>query len=359
MLELTKTLCGLSGASGYEDEVRDYILERIMPNVDEVITDSMGNIIASKKGAKTPDKKIMFAAHMDEVGVIITRIEDDGYLRFSFLGGIDRRTIIGKKVYIGENKVLGVIGIKAYHMVSREEESKVPELSQMYIDIGAENKEEAEKSVSVADFGCFDPSVYEYGDGYLKAKAIDDRIGCAAMIKLIEGELPYDATFAFTVQEEVGTRGAKIAAARVNPACAIVLEGTTAADLPEVSEGKVICKLGGGIVIPFMDRGTIYTPRLYKMATKIANENGIKWQTKEMIAGGTDASVIQRSNDGVETVALSVPLRNIHTNASVCKISDTENMVKLAVLMLEALGAEKQAWVLNGHGRPMVAPTRY
>lgn len=340
MLETTKTLCYLSGASGYEDEVRDYILERILPFTDAITTDSIGNLIVTKRGRVSNGKRILICAHMDEVGVIITGIDDDGYLRFDFLGGVDRRVIIGKRVYIGKDRIPGVIGIKAYHLVDKEEEKTVPKREDMYIDIGCADDKEAKELISLGDAGVFDDSVYEFGSGYLKAKALDDRLGCAAMIKLLESELPCDCTFAFTVQEEVGTRGAKIAANRICPDVAIVLEGTTAADLPEVPEGKKICKLGEGLVIPFMDKGTIYSRSLYKTVTELADEHGIKWQTKHMIAGGTDASVIQRSGIGVDTIAISAPIRNIHSPASIAKISDFEDMPKLAMLLLETLAAQ-------------------
>jgi len=266
MLDTLKTLCYLSGASGSEDEVRDYILERVLPYSDEIVTDNMGNLIVSKKGKKRCGRKILICAHMDEVGIIITNIDDDGYLRFDFLGGVDRRVVIGKQVYIGKDRIRGVIGIKAYHHVSKEEEKSVPKRDELYIDIGAKSKDEAKELVSLADAGVFEDSVLEFGEGFLKAKAIDDRVGCAAMIKLIESELPCDCTFAFTVQEEVGTRGAKIVSARVNPDVAIVLEGTTAADLPEVPEGKRICSLGEGLVIPFMGLRAERTPPLSSAA---------------------------------------------------------------------------------------------
>lgn len=337
MLETLKTLCYLSGPSGYEDEVRDYILERVMPHADEVMTDSLGNLIVTKKGRVAPTKKIMLCAHMDEVGIIITGIDDDGYLRFDFLGGVDRRVVIGKRVYIGKNRIPGVIGIKAYHLVDKEEEKNVPKREEMYVDIGAASKDEAEGLVPLGDYGVFDDSVYEFGEGFIKAKALDDRVGCASMIKLLESELPCDCTFAFTVQEEIGTRGAKVVANRICPEVAIVLEGTTAADLPDVPEGKTICKLGEGIVIPFMDRGTLYSRRLYSQVTELADMNNIKWQTKHMIAGGTDASVIQRSGIGVDTIALSAPLRNIHSPASIAKISDFEVMPELARLLIETV----------------------
>lgn len=340
MLDTLKTLCILSGASGCEDEVRDYILERVMPHVDSVTTDTMGNLIVTKKGKVTPARKLMLAAHMDEVGIIITQIGENGFLHFDFVGSVDRRVVIGKRVYIGKNGIRGVIGIKPVHLLEKGEEKTVPKLDDMYIDIGAKSKEEAEALVSLGDEGVFEDSVLEFGNGFLKAKAIDDRVGCAAMIKLIEGDLPCDCTFAFTVQEEVGTRGAQIAAARVQPDVAIILEGTTAADLPGVDGGKRICRLGGGLVLPFMDKGTLYTPRLWKLATEIADQNNIQWQTKTRIAGGTDARVIQRGGAGCEVVAISAPIRNIHSPASVAKVPDFADMPKLALALLEALAAD-------------------
>lgn len=340
MLDTLKTLCYLSGPSGYEDEVRDYILERIMPHATDINTDSMGNLIVTKKGRVKPARRVMLCAHMDEVGIIITNIDDDGYLRFDFLGGVDRRVVIGKRVYIGKDRIPGVIGIKAYHLVDKEEEKSVPKREELYVDIGASSGDNAAGLITLGDYGVFDDDIYEFGDGFLKAKAIDDRVGCAAMIKLIESELPCDCCFAFTVQEEIGTRGAKIASNRILPEVAVVLEGTTAADLPEVSEGKTICRLGNGLVIPFMDRGTLYSRSLYKTVTGLADKNGIAWQTKHMIAGGTDASAFQRSGLGADTIAISAPIRNIHSPASIAKISDFEDMPRLAALLLEALSQE-------------------
>ncbi len=335
MLDTLKTLCCLSGASGYEDEIRDYILERVMPFADGITTDSMGNLIVTKRGQASEGPKILICAHMDEVGVIISGIDDDGYLRFDFLGGVDRRVVIGKQVFIGKDRTPGVIGIKAYHLVDEEEEKTVPKREDMYIDIGASTKEAAKELVSLGDAGVFDDTVVEFGEGFIKAKALDDRIGCAAMIKLIESELPCDCVFAFTVQEEVGTRGAKIVSNEICPDYAIVLEATTAADLPEVPAGKQICTLGGGLVIPFMDKGTVYDRNLYKTLTGLADKNGIAWQTKTMIAGGTDAAAIQRSGTGVRTIAISAPIRNIHSPACVAKLSDFTSMASLTKLLLE------------------------
>lgn len=342
MLDTVKTLCYLSGVSGSEDEVRDYILERVLGHADEIVTDPMGNLMVFKKGRVTPQKRVMLAAHMDEVGLIVTHVDDDGYLKFSFVGGVDRRVVIGKPVFVGNERVPGVIGIKAYHLVSRDEEKKVPKTDDMYIDIGVKNKEEALALVSLGDVAVFDDTVVEFGDGYLKAKAIDDRLGCAVMLKLIESDdLPCDCWFAFTTQEEVGTRGAKAAAFRIEPEICMVLEGTTAADIPGSTEANEVCRLDGGVVIPFMDKGTLYHPGLYKALTALADAKGIKWQTKRMVAGGTDAAAIQRALGGVKTVALACGIRNLHSPACVANTADFEPMLALAKYFLAEISEDR------------------
>lgn len=335
MLDTMETLCCLDGVSGREDEVREYILERVMPFADEIRTDAMGNLMVFKKGAAKPKQRVMLAAHMDEVGLIITEITDDGYLRFDAVGGIDRRVLIGKRVFVGPVRTLGAIGSKAIHLTTAEQRKTLPKLTDMYIDIGAKDKAEAETLVQLGDTAAFDDSVIRFGDGFIKAKAIDDRVGCASMLELIESQLPCDCWFAFTVQEEVGCRGAAVAVRSIQPDVALILEGTTAADIPGVSGADRVCQLGKGIVIPYMDRGTVYDRELYSMLCRLADENDIARQTKSRVAGGTDASAIQRSGAGVRVAAVSVAVRNIHSPASVVKAEECEAQLKLARLFLK------------------------
>lgn len=338
MLDTVKKLCALSGVTGWEDEVRDYILERALPFADETETDAMGNLYIFKKGAVTPDKPVMLCAHMDEVGVIVTGISDEGYLRFDFCGGVDRRVVLGKRVFIGPDAVPGVIGMKPVHLTTEEERTgSVPKLDSLYIDICAENADMAKAKVKLGYRGVFDNNIYEFGEGYIKAKALDDRVGCAAMLKVLETDLPVDAWFVFSVQEEVGCRGAAVAASRVRPCFAIVLEGTTAADMAGVGKGQEICFLGKGIVIPFMDKGTIYDRNTWEFVTACAEKNAIPWQTKTTVAGGTDASAIQRRGLGARVITMSAPLRNIHSPASVGKISDLEAMPVMCSALLREL----------------------
>ncbi|MCD7844443.1 MAG: M42 family metallopeptidase [Oscillospiraceae bacterium] len=340
ILDTMETLCCLEGVSGSEDEVRAYILERAMPFADELLTDPMGNLMIFKKGVTAPRQRVMLCAHMDEVGLMVTAVTEEGYLRFDACGGIDRRVLIGKRVFVGPMRTKGVVGSKAIHLTTPEQRKTLPRLADMYIDIGAADKASAEALVSVGDTVAFDDAVIRFGDGFIKAKAIDDRAGCAVMLELIESQLPCDCWFAFTVQEEVGCRGAAVAARRIQPETALILEATTAADIPGVEGPARVCALGQGVVIPFMDRGTIYDKTLCAALSRLAEENNTPWQTKTRIAGGTDASAVQRSGTGVQVAALSVPVRNIHSPACVAKIQECENQYRLARLFLQEMGRE-------------------
>ena len=257
--------------------------------------------------------------------------------KFDFVGGVDRRVAIGKPVVIGPNQVPGVIGLKAIHLTTKEERKKVPKTESLYIDIGAKDKESAEKLVELGDCGAFVCQPEKFGGGLFKARAIDDRVGCAVMLKLLEEDLPLDVTFAFTAQEEVGTRGAFGAAFSVTPEIALVLETTTAADLPGVENHRRVCAPGKGPVISYMDGATIYDRELSETLRRLSEENGIPWQTKEYIAGGNDARTIQRTKAGVRVAALSAAVRYLHAPASVGSVADFENMLQLTRLFLDEM----------------------
>ena len=340
MLNTLKELCLLNGVSGDEDEVRRYMVERIKSHASYFHADTIGNLIAFKKGKKSTGNRLMLCAHMDEVGVIVTRITEEGFLKFDFVGGVDRRVAIGKPVVIGHKKIPGVIGLKAVHLVSREERKKAPKTEALYIDIGAKDKESAEQLVELGDYGAFVCQPEEFGDGLFKARAIDDRVGCAVMLKLLEEDLPLDVTFAFTAQEEVGTRGAFGAAFSVTPEIALVLETTTAAGLPGVEDHRRVCAPGKGPVISYMDGSTIYDRELFETLRRLSEENGIPWQTKEYIAGGNDARTIQRTKAGVRVAALSAATRYLHAPASVGSVADFENMLKLTRLFLKEMAQQ-------------------
>lgn len=334
MRELLTKLCALNGVSGDEGTVRDFIRAQAEPYADSIRTDALGNLIVFKKGKKATGNRLLLAAHMDEVGLIITRATEDGFLKFDFVGGVDRRVALGKPVVLGPDKIPGVIGMKAIHMLSKEDMKKVPKTESLYIDIGASSREEAEEMAEPGTYGAFVCEGEPLGNGFFKAKAIDDRVGCAIMLKLLQEELPLDVTFAFTTQEEVGTRGAFAAAFSVTPEVALVLETTTAADSPAVEEHRKVCAPGKGPVISYMDRSTIYDRGLFEDLRRLAEDNGIPWQTKEYLAGGNDARTIQRTKAGVRVAAMSAAVRYLHAPASVGSVADFENMLKLTRLFL-------------------------
>lgn len=332
--KLLNELCLINGTSGDESRVREYICSKIEGKCEYTI-DPLGNIIAYKKGRSTPKNKVMVSAHMDEVGMIVTSIKSDGTLTVSPVGGIDPRVVIGRPVSVGMQNINGVIGAKAVHNLSADEKNKAPGFDSLYVDIGAESREEAEKLISLGDCVYFASDYYDMGDGIICGKAIDDRFGCAVMINLINSDLKYDCVFTFVVQEEVGLRGARAAAYTVDPDFAIVLEATTAADIPLASGEKKCCCLGKGPVVSYMDRSTIYDKELYNISKTAAEENNMLWQTKTMVAGGNDSGAIHISRGGVRTLAISVPCRYLHSPGSAAKISDMEASAKLAEIMIE------------------------
>lgn len=331
---MLKELCLLNGTSGREENVRNYIIDKIKGKC-EYSVDALGSIIAFKKGRKLPSKKVLIAAHMDEVGFIITDITDDGYLCFAPVGGIDSSVVLGRHVDI--NGINGIIGAKAVHLLTDEEKKTEPSMSKLVIDIGATDKSQAEKYVNLGDCAYFSCDFCEFGNGFIKSKALDDRIGCMLMIELINSNLEYDTYFAFNVQEEVGLRGSGCSAYSIKPDIAIVLEATTAADIDGVTGGDKCCVLGNGPVVSFMDGRTIYDKSIYDLAFKIAKENDIKIQTKTKIAGGNDAGAIQQSAFGCRVAAVSLSCRYIHSGASVVNIGDIEETRRFLPLLISEL----------------------
>lgn len=333
---MLKDLCLLNGTSGDEVRVRDYIINEIK-EYSTYKVDNLGSVIAYKKGKKKPNKTVCINAHMDEVGFIITGITSDGYLRFAPVGGIDTKVCLDRAVTVGENRINGIIADKAYHLLEDSEKDKAPSFDKLLIDIGAKSETEAQSVVSLGDFAYFESDYTELGNGYIKAKALDDRIGCMLMIELIKSELEYDTVFCFNVQEEVGLRGSKCTSFAVGADISIVLEATTAGDLDGVSGADRVCVLGNGGVVSFMDNRTIYDRELYKLAMNTASENNIPVQTKTAVAGGNDAGSIQTSGKGAKVMALSLPCRYIHSPSSVVKKSDIDNTRKLLKEILKKI----------------------
>lgn len=324
-IQLLEKLCRACGVSGDEDEIRDIILSEIKPYADEITVDPLGNIIVLKKGRSRAKNKTLISAHMDEVGFIVTNINSDGSLKIASVGGIDKKAACGKAVFVGKNKINGVIGAVPVHVLKADERAKNPPIESLYIDIGADTREQAEKYVSLGDCVYFD-SVFEADDERIIGKAIDDRAGCMALIEMIKSELEYDTYFSFVVQEEIGLRGAKGAAFTVNPDVAIVVEATTASDIPDVTGADKVCCVGFGAVVSFMDGATMYDREFYKLITDNARNAGVSVQTKTKIAGGNDAGAIHQSRSGVRTAAISVPCRYLHSSTSLISRDDLQSV---------------------------------
>lgn len=330
-----KELTQLRGVPGDESQVRDFIFEKIKDKCDEIYRDSIGNLIAVNKSKNKNAKKVMVCAHMDEVALIITKITEEGFLKFDTLGGIDTTVLVSKKVLVGKSALNGVIGAKAIHLQKSSERGKGIEIEELYIDIGAKDKKDAEKSVSIGDFATFDSNYKEFGDGFIKAKAIDDRVGCDVLIDLADNHYDFDLYLVFTAQEETGLRGATIAVNRIKPNFALVLETTTCADTFGAKEKDFSSVSGDGVVLSFADMRTYYSKEILADVTKVAEKYNIPYQYKRSISGGNDAGIIHISCGGVKTITMSVPTRYIHSPSSVIKMSDYLAMRDLATKFLQ------------------------
>lgn len=334
---MLKKLSLAFGPSGFEDEVRSIILDEITPYCDSIKIDSMGNIIAFKKG-KDSTKRFMADAHMDEVGFIIKGITSEGNLKFDQVGGFDDRMLPGKRVVVGDKRLSGVIGLKALHLTTSEELNSVTKKKDMYIDIGADSREEAAELVSVGDYACFDSDYVEFGENSIKAKALDDRLGVAILINLLKTVRPaWDFYGVFSVQEEIGLRGAAVAANYVQPHAALIIEGTTCADLPDVPKHLQVTTSGEGVSFSVMENSSAAHIEMLDFARKLAVEEKIPYQLKRSSSGGNNAGTIQTSGGGVKTLAMSVPCRYLHSPGCVINREDYENALRLAFVICERI----------------------
>ncbi len=333
---LLKKLTEASGVSGNEYEVREIIIGEIKDCVDEIRVDKIGNIIAYKKG-KINTPKLMVTAHLDEVGLIITDIKDSGLLKFITVGGIDKRILVSKSVKVGKDNIPGVIGAKPIHLQKREEWEKALDINQLYIDIGVTNKEEAEKLVSIGDYVTFNSECLEFGNNLIKAKALDNRVGCSLLVDLLKEESTFSFYGVFTVMEEIGLRGAGPAAYSVEPDISIILEGTLCSDMPKAEVHEVSTSLGKGPAISLMDRTTIYDIKLREKIVAIAENNNIPYQYRKTTFGGNDSGKIHLEKSGSITTTISVPCRYIHSPVSVMSKEDYENTFKLLKAILREM----------------------
>ncbi len=333
---LLEKLSNLPGVSGNEKAVREAIIEQLQGHALEWQTDTLGNLLVRKKGSGSGSRRVMLAAHMDEVGLMVTSIEKSGHLKFRPVGGIDSRVLVSKRVRVGDDRIPGVIGSKAIHLQKPEERLKPFELDQLYIDIGARNKDEAEKHVQIGTYVSFDTACTPFGDGCLRGKAFDDRAGCAVLLELLleKGGPAFDA--AFTVQEEVGLRGARVASYTLQPQYALAVEATAAADTPDTEKERSATMLGSGPAISFMDRSIIVNREIFRGLIEAGEKAKIPFQFRRFTGGGTDAGAIALSREGVKAGVVAVPCRYIHSPCSVLKKSDLQHTVSLVRAWLEA-----------------------
>ncbi len=335
--EFLKDLCEISAPSGREKKVREYLIEKIGNKADCTV-DKLGNLIVCKKGINETNKTVMLDAHMDEVGIIATYITLGGFVKFGCVGGIDPSALFGKRVKF-LNGIEGIIGCPPIHF-SKGKEKEYPKTTEMYIDIGAFTREDAEKMVPLGEMATFVSDYVEFGDNKIKAKALDDRVGCAILLDMILDDLPYDITFTFTVGEETGLSGAKVATFNVRPDYALVVEATTAADIAGTPEDKQVCVQDKGPAVSFMDRHTVYNKDLYDLSFAVANENNIKIQPKAAVAGGNNAGAVHSTADGCPTLAISIPCRYLHTGNCVISKDDLNETAKLIRAMAEKIAKQ-------------------
>ncbi len=325
---ILKELSEAFGVSGNEDDVRAIVLDAVREHVDEVKVDALGNVLAFKRGTGRQRMRVMLAAHMDEVGLMVVGHDNDGFLRVRSVGGIDPRLLPGTLLQVGSERISGVIGAKPIHLL-KENADKVAKLEDLVVDVGAKSKDEARKLAPLGTYATFATRFRELGPT-VRGKAFDDRAGCAVLVELLRGErFRFDLHAVFTVQEEVGLRGARVAAYAIEPDCAFALEGTVADDIPRDKDVSPTTELGQGPAVTVMDRSFIADRRLVRLLTSTAGELDIPYQIKQPGIGGTDAGAIHLTREGVPSVTVAVPCRYIHSPVALLSLDDFNNTVQL------------------------------
>ncbi|MCC6838181.1 MAG: M42 family metallopeptidase [Bacteroidia bacterium] len=341
-IKLLKEICEVAGAPGHEQRIREVVLREVKKLADTVSVDNMGNVTAFKKGKK--DKKVMIAAHMDEIGFIVTHIDENGFLRFIPLGGFDPKTLTAQRVIVhGKKDIIGVMGSKPIHMMSPDEREKVVPISDYFIDLGL-SKKEVEKIISVGDTVTRQRELIEMGN-CVNCKSIDNRVSVFILIETLR-ELktsPYDVYAVFTVQEEVGIRGANASALQISPDFGFGLDTTIAFDVPGAKAYEMVTKLGDGVAVKIMDASTICDYRMVKFMKQTAEKHKIKYQTEILPAGGTDTAAVQRMNPGgAISGAISIPTRHIHQVIEMADKSDIRASIDLLKHCIQDL--DKYDW---------------
>jgi len=332
---LLSEFCRIPAAPGFEQHLRAVVMEMVTPLVDEVYTDAMGNVYAVKKGTKQGDeaKRVMIGAHMDEISFIVTHIEEGGFIRFHTLGGFDPKTLTAQRVIVhGKEDIMGCMGCKPIHLLSAAERGKPLGIKDYFIDTGM-TQEEVEKLVSVGDPITRERELIEMGN-CVNSKSLDNRLAVymlfEALRELKDKTVPYDVYGVFTVQEEIGIRGASVAAQKVNPHFGFGIDVTIAFDVPGAQAHERITTLGKGAAIKIMDSSTVCDYRMVRFMKETADNHNIKWQPEVLTGGGTDTAGIQRrGTDGAIAGCISVPCRNVHQVIEMSDKDDIRNGIDL------------------------------
>jgi putative aminopeptidase FrvX len=337
--ENLEKLCNACGVTGREEEVRNLMVELLKPLADKVVVDKLENVVALKRGKKNAPK-VMLAAHMDEIGLMVKTITKEGFLQFAKMGGIDDRILLAQKVVVYTNKgpIDGIVGSKPPHIQKEEERKKILSFDELFIDIGAENKEDAaKKGVKVGDAIGFDQKYAKIGNDIVIGKAFDDRVGCAVMVEALKLLRKTDCTVyaVGTVQEEVGLRGAGTAAFSIEPDVAIALDVTVAGDVPGVREFDTTVKMGKGPALTVTDSGLITHPKILRLLLDTAEENKIPYQLETGLMGTTDAARISMTREGVPSGTISIGTRYIHSPIGMLSLKDAEDSAKLTMAAIE------------------------
>jgi len=347
-ISLLQQLSEARGVSGDETEVRDLIARAVRDLADNIYTDTIGNLVVHKRGNGNKSLTVMVAAHMDEVGLMIVGADNNGFLQFRPVGGIDPRVLPAKRVLVGKDKIPGIIGVKPVHLTEPAERKNVLKIRDLYIDIGANTKDEALQAAPLGDYASFDTPFTILADadceqrpprGRVSGKSFDDRIGCFILASLLEGQYPVDLYATFTVQEEVGLRGATVSAYALHPDLAFALEGTVCDDSPKEDDRDIspTTRVGAGPAITIADASVIADKRLVELLIDTAEGNGIPYQIKQPGVGGTDAGAIHLAREGIPSGVLAVPCRYIHSPESVLDVSDVYYTIRLMRLALQRL----------------------
>ena len=338
-IKVLKKICETPGAPGHENRIRDLIINSIEKYVDEYYIDNLGNIISIKRGTSQDDKKVMVAAHMDEIGFVVTHIEEGGFVRFHTLGGFDPKTLTAQRVKIhGEKVILGVMGIKPIHVMTADERTKMPKTTDYFIDTGM-TKDKLEKTIKVGDPITWERELVEMGE-CVNCKSIDNRVSVFILIEALKSlnDIPYDLYAVFTVQEEVGLRGANVSAHSINPTFGIALDTTIAYDVPGAQEHEKITRLGKGAAIKIMDGSVLCDYRMINYLKQTADKQKIDWQPEVLPVRGTDTAGLQRmGKDGAISGAISVPTRHLHQVIEMANKNDIEKCIMLLVASITEL----------------------